>query len=67
MLEPDWLDFNKDNSQDILFGQQFDSAGRLMGYWIRDSHPGHVKLVKQLNQQGSVAVARGIPLSAYTF
>ncbi len=44
MLEPDWLDFNKDNSQDILFGQQFDSAGRLMGYWIRDSHPGETSL-----------------------
>jgi lambda family phage portal protein len=40
VLEPDWLDFNKDNGTDILFGQQFDADGRLMGYWLRDSHPG---------------------------
>jgi lambda family phage portal protein len=40
MLEPDWLDFNKDNGADILFGQQFDSSGRLQGYWIRKQHPG---------------------------
>lgn len=44
MLEPDWLDFNKDNGIDILFGQQFDSAGRLQGYWIRDRHPGEMIL-----------------------
>lgn len=44
MLEPDWLDFNKDNGIDILFGQQFDSKGRLQGYWIRDKHPGEMIL-----------------------
>jgi lambda family phage portal protein len=44
MLEPDWLDFNKDNGTDILFGQQFDSDGRLQGYWIRDRHPGDLVL-----------------------
>jgi lambda family phage portal protein len=44
MLEPDWLDFNKDNGVDILFGQQFDQAGRLQGYWIRDRHPGDLVL-----------------------
>ena len=44
MLEPDWLDFNKDNGVDILFGQQFDAAGRLEGYWIRDRHPGEMML-----------------------
>lgn len=44
MLEPDWLDFNKDNGIDILFGQQFDNSGRLQGYWIRDRHPGEMIL-----------------------
>lgn len=44
MMEPDWLDFNKDNGVDILFGQQFDQAGRLQGYWIRDRHPGDLVL-----------------------
>lgn len=43
-LEPDWLDFNKDNGIDILFGQQFDNAGRLQGYWIRNKHPGEMIL-----------------------
>lgn len=40
LLEPDWLDFDKDNGTDIVFGQQFDSEGRLKGYWIRNQHPG---------------------------
>lgn len=44
MLEPDWLDINKDNGYDIIFGQQFNSDGRLEGYWIRDRHPGESSL-----------------------
>ena len=53
MLEPDWLDFNKDNGIDILFGQQFDSAGRLQGYWIRDQHPGEMILGSGIKIQSS--------------
>jgi len=53
MLEPDWLDFNKDNGIDILFGQQFDSAGRLQGYWIRDNHPGESVLATGIRAQSS--------------
>jgi lambda family phage portal protein len=44
LLEPDWLDFSKDNGYDIIFGQEFDSNGRLKGYWIRDKHPGESML-----------------------
>jgi lambda family phage portal protein len=44
MLEPDWLDFSKDNGYNIIFGQQYDDAGRLKGYWIRDKHPGESML-----------------------
>ena len=44
MLEPDWLDFGKDNGINIIFGQEFDEAGRLKGYWIRDKHPGESML-----------------------
>jgi lambda family phage portal protein len=44
ILEPDWLDFDKDNGINIVFGQQFDEAGRLQGYWIRDKHPGESML-----------------------
>ena len=39
LLEAEWLDTTKDNGVDIMFGQQFDKAGRLQGYWIRDHHP----------------------------
>jgi len=53
MLEPDWLDFNKDNGIDILFGQQFDDAGRLQGYWIRDKHPGEMILGAGIRIQSS--------------
>ena len=53
MLEPDWLDFNKDNSNDILFGQQFDSSGRLQGYWIRDNHPGESVLGTNVRVQST--------------
>ena len=53
MLEPDWLDFNKDNGVDILFGQQFDTAGRLQGYWIRDNHPGETVFATGVRVQSS--------------
>lgn len=53
MLEPDWLDMNKDNGVDILFGQQFDSNGRLKGYWIRDRHPGESMLGTSVKIQSS--------------
>jgi len=39
ILEAEWLDTTKDNGTDIIFGQKFDSSGRLVGYWIRDQHP----------------------------
>jgi len=39
LLEAEWLDTNKDNNRNIIFGQQFDDNGRLEGYWIRDQHP----------------------------
>lgn len=39
VLEAEWLDTTKDNGTDIIFGQQFDSSGRLQGYWLRDQHP----------------------------
>lgn len=53
MLEPDWLDFNKDNGIDILFGQQFDNDGRLQGYWLRDRHPGESVLGTGVKVQSS--------------
>jgi lambda family phage portal protein len=40
VMEPDWLDFSKDDGSRIRFGKQFDDQGRLEGYWIRRGHPG---------------------------
>ncbi len=40
VLEPDWLDTDRDEGRRIIGGKQFDSQGRLEGYWLRDSHPG---------------------------
>jgi hypothetical protein len=62
MLEPDWLDFNKDNGIDILFGQQFDSAGRLQGYWIRDRHPGEMILGSGVRVQSTFVPKEEISL-----
>jgi lambda family phage portal protein len=62
MLEPDWLDFNKDNGIDILFGQQFDSSGRLQGYWIRDRHPGEMILGSGVRVQSTFVPKEEISL-----
>lgn len=62
MMEPDWLDFNKDNGIDILFGQQFDAAGRLQGYWIRDKHPGEMILGSGIKVQSSFVPKEEISL-----
>lgn len=41
VMEPDWLDTNRDDGTGrILGGKQFDGDGRLEGYWLRKSHPG---------------------------
>ena len=62
MMEPDWLDFNKDNGIDILFGQQFDSAGRLEGYWIRNRHPGEMILGTGIQVQSTFVPKEEISL-----
>ena len=43
VLEPDMLDFGKDDGSRIRFGQQYDRDGRLEGYWIRQTHPGETE------------------------
>jgi lambda family phage portal protein len=53
LMEAEWLDTTKDNGVDILFGQQFDSAGRLQGYWIRDQHPNESVLGRGISIQSS--------------
>ena len=43
VLEPDFLDFSKDDGSRIRFGQQYGRDGRLEGYWIRQTHPGETE------------------------
>lgn len=43
VMEPDFLDFSKDDGSRIKFGQQYDRDGRLEGYWIRQTHPGETE------------------------
>jgi lambda family phage portal protein len=40
VLEPDWLDTDKDEGRRIIGGKQFDDQGRLQGFWLRHHHPG---------------------------
>lgn len=40
VMEPDYLDFSKDDGARIRFGKQYAENGKLEGYWIRRSHPG---------------------------
>lgn len=43
VLEPDFLDFSKDDGSRIRFGQQYGRDGRLEGYYIRQTHPGETE------------------------
>ena len=43
VLEPDFLDFSRDDGSRIKFGQQYDRDGRLEGYWLRQTHPGETE------------------------
>jgi lambda family phage portal protein len=43
VMEPDYLDFGRDDGSKIRFGQQYDSQGKLQGYWLRQSHPGETE------------------------
>jgi lambda family phage portal protein len=42
ILEPDYLDFSKDNGSNIRFGKQYGEDGRLEGYLLRRVHPGEM-------------------------
>jgi lambda family phage portal protein len=43
VLEPDMLDFGRDDGSKIKFGKQFTVDGQLEGYWIRQTHPGETE------------------------
>ncbi len=43
VMEPDMLDFSRDDGSRIRFGQQYDRDGRLEGYWLRQTHPGETE------------------------
>jgi lambda family phage portal protein len=43
VMEPDMLDFGKDDGSRIKFGKQYSETGRLEGYWLRQTHPGETE------------------------
>lgn len=51
VLEPDFLDFSKDDGARIRFGKQYDERGKLEGYWLRRAHPGESDWTAQSIQQ----------------
>jgi lambda family phage portal protein len=43
VMEPDMLDFGRDDGSRIKFGKQYSEDGRLEGYYIRKTHPGETE------------------------
>jgi lambda family phage portal protein len=43
VLEPDMLDFSRDDGSRIKFGKRYDREGMLEGYYIRQTHPGETE------------------------
>ncbi|MEB3275795.1 MAG: phage portal protein [Cyanobacteriota bacterium] len=43
VMEPDMLDFSRDDGSRIKFGKQYSIEGRLEGYYIRQTHPGETE------------------------
>ena len=51
VLEPDFLDYSKDDGARIRFGKQYAENGKLEGYWLRRAHPGESDWTAQSIQQ----------------
>ena len=51
VLEPDFLDYSKDDGARIRFGKQYAENGKLEGYWLRRVHPGESDWTAQSIQQ----------------
>lgn len=43
VLEPDMLDFSRDDGSRIKFGKRYSVGGLLEGYYIRQTHPGETE------------------------
>lgn len=43
VLEPDMLDFSRDDGSRIKFGKRYSVGGQLEGYYIRQTHPGETE------------------------
>jgi lambda family phage portal protein len=43
VLEPDMLDFSRDDGSRIKFGKRYSIEGQLEGYYIRQTHPGETE------------------------
>lgn len=68
LLEIDWLDSTKTmtlpgggaNGSRIVNGIEYDPLGRVVGYWLWESHPGDVSLVRGMRTQSKRIDARYI-------
>lgn len=40
LLEPDFIDMSKDQVENSIQGIKFDAKGKVVGYWLFESHPG---------------------------
>jgi lambda family phage portal protein len=60
VLEPDYLDFSKDDGAKIRFGKQYADNGKLEGYWIRHSHPGETDWSASVRAQSDFVEASEI-------
>lgn len=63
LLEVDWLDttrsINPDNGNTIINGIEYDLIGAKVAYWIFDSHPGDIGILKRtLRNQSKPVPAR---------
>ena len=43
VMEPDMLDFSRDDGSRIKFGKRYSIEGQLEGYYIRQTHPGETE------------------------
>lgn len=65
LLEVDWLDTsrseNPNNGNAIINGIEYDQLGRKVSYWLFDTHPGDVGVLKRtLRNQSKAVPAREI-------
>lgn len=64
LLEIDWLDSSKSaslpNGGRIINGIEYDALGRVVQYWLHDSHPGDVTTLRSVRTQSRPVEAASV-------